>query len=301
MTSRRASRTRDWRTSRLAHDQSYILPLLRQMLTLAPHTETFAVPWSPPAWMKANGQLNDVGHRGTLLPQYYGTLANYFVKFLESYAAQGVPINAIAPENEPRAGSSFPAMYFPEPSEAQWLAQNLAPALAAAHLSPKIYGSDTSWQLENYAASLAASPAQSTLNGLAWHCYGGIPTVMSDLHRQAPGLDQIVTECAPNLAHYAVPEIFIGAMRNWASEVTLWNIATDPSGGPVQPPNSGCHSCRGLVTVSESTHQVTLQSRLLRARSGGGLRAVGRLADPLQQLRRLPPPAGRLLGHRRAR
>ena len=239
------------------HDQSYILPLLRQMLALAPHTETFAVPWSPPAWMKANDQLNDLNHRGTLLPQSYATLANYFVNFLQSYAAQGVPINAIAPENEPRAASDFPAMYFPEPNEAQWLAQNLAPALAAAHLSPKVYGSDTSWQLENYASSLAASPARATLNGIAWHCYGGIPTVMNDLHSRSPALDQIVTECAPNLAHYAVPEIFIGAMRNWASEVTLWNIATDPSGGPVQPPNSGCHSCRGLVTISESTHRVT--------------------------------------------
>jgi glucosylceramidase len=46
-------------------------------------------------------------------------------------------------------------------------------------------------------------------------------------------------------------------MRNWASEVTLWNIATDPAGGPVEAPNSGCHGCRGLVTINESTHQVT--------------------------------------------
>jgi glucosylceramidase len=239
------------------HDESYILPLLRQMLALAPHAETFAVPWSPPAWMKANDRLDDLGHQGTLLGSSYAPLASYFVKVLESYAQQGVPIYAIAPENEPRAASAFPAMYFPEPDEAQWLSQYLGPALAAAHLSPKVYGSNTSWQLENYADSLATSPARSNLNGIAWHCYGGIPTVMSNLHNRAANLDQIVTECAPNLGHYAVPEIAIGAMRNWASEVTLWNIATDPSGGPVEAPNSGCHGCRGLVTVNESTHQVS--------------------------------------------
>jgi glucosylceramidase len=240
------------------HDESYIFPLLREMLALAPHTETFAVPWSPPAWMKANDRLDDLGHKGTLLASSYAPLASYFVKVLQSYAAHGVPINAIAPENEPRAASAFPAMYFPEPNEQQWLTQNLAPALTAAHLSPRIYGSDTSWQLENYADTLAASPAGRLLKGIAWHCYGGIPTVMSNLHRHAPSLDQIVTECAPNLGHYAVPQIVIGAMRNWASEVTLWNIATDPAGGPVEAPNSGCHGCRGLVTIDENTHTVSL-------------------------------------------
>jgi glucosylceramidase len=240
-----------------AHDESYIFPLLRQMLALAPHTETFAVPWSPPGWMKANDRLDDLGHRGTLLASSYAPLAGYFVKVLQSYAAHGVPINAIAPENEPRAASAFPAMYFPEPNEEQWLVQNLAPALAAAHLSPRIYGSDTSWQLENYADALAAGPARAMLKGIAWHCYGGIPSVMSNLHSRAASLDQIVTECAPNLGHYSVPEIVIGAMRNWASEVTLWNIATDPAGGPVQAPNSGCHGCRGLVTIDENTHKVS--------------------------------------------
>ena len=107
------------------------------MLSLAPHTETFAVPWSPPAWMKANDRLDDLGHQGTLLGSSYGPLASYFVKVLQSYAQAGVPIDAIAPENEPRAASAFPAMYFPETNEAQWLAQNLAPALAAAQSQPQ--------------------------------------------------------------------------------------------------------------------------------------------------------------------
>jgi O-glycosyl hydrolase len=239
------------------HDTSYIFPLLREMLSMAPNTETFAVPWSPPAWMKANDRLDDLGHQGTLLSSSYGTLASYFVKVLQSYAQAGIPIYAIAPENEPRASSAFPSMYFPETNEAQWLTQNLAPALAAAHLTPKLYGADTSWQLEDYADALAAGPARSVLNGIAWHCYGGIPTVMNSLHARAASLDQIVTECAPNLSHYPVPEIVIGAMRNWASEVTLWNIATDPSGGPVEAPNSGCHGCRGLVTINETTHRAS--------------------------------------------
>jgi O-glycosyl hydrolase len=240
----------------IAHDQAYVLPVLRQVLAAAPREETFAVPWSPPGWMKANDSLNDLKHRGTLLPSAYAPLASYFVRFLEAYTQQGVPISAIAPENEPRAASAFPALNFPEPTEAKWLTEDLKPALAAADLHPLIYGSNTSWGSDNYARALAATAPASGLTGIAWHCYAGAPTVMSALHDAAPRLDQLVTECAPNLSSFAVPEVVIGSMRNWASAVTLWNLALDPANGPVQAPNTGCHGCRGLIVVDEHTHRV---------------------------------------------
>lgn len=99
----------------IAHDQAYILPALRQMLAINPQTTLFATPWTAPPWMKANDAFDDLGGRGRLLPSAYQPLASYFVKFLQGSAAQGVPVAAIAPENEPNAWSSFPAMLFPEP------------------------------------------------------------------------------------------------------------------------------------------------------------------------------------------
>jgi glucosylceramidase len=56
-----------------------------------------------------------------------------------------------------------------------------------------------------------------------------------------------------------VPEVLIGSLRNWASVVTLWNLALDPAGGPVQPPNSGCTGCTGEVTINESTQTVNFR------------------------------------------
>ena len=85
----------------IAHDLSYIIPALRQALAVNPGLELLANPWSPPAWMKANGSLDNPGGAGTLLPTAYGPLAGYFVKFLEAYAGYGVPIAAITPQNEP--------------------------------------------------------------------------------------------------------------------------------------------------------------------------------------------------------
>lgn len=241
----------------VAHDQGYILPVLRQMRTINPQSEILAVPWSPPAWMKANNALNDAGGGGTLLPNAFGPLAGYFVKFLQAYSAAGVTINAIAPENEPNAWSLFPAMRFPENEEAQWITDDLRPALAAADLTPKVYGGDTGYGSPEFSDALVTSPAAEQLDGIAWHCYGGAPTVMDPIHAKAPHFDQPVAECAQNLTRYPVPEVAIGAIRNWATAVTLWNLALDPQGQPVQPPNTGCGGCRGIVTIDRNTHAVT--------------------------------------------
>src|SRR4030081_1127689 len=148
-------------------------------------------------------------------------------------------------------------MEFPEATESQFISQYLRPALGAAPLATRIYGGGTAWEKPGYPRALLTSPARSSINGIAWHCYNGIPYVIAAAHASAPSVDHIVTECSPGISPYPVPEVMIGSMRNWAREVTLWNLALDPSGGPVQAPNTGCKGCVGLGTISEKTHQVT--------------------------------------------
>jgi glucosylceramidase len=242
----------------IAHDEDYIVPALRQILAVNPQSEIFAVPWTAPTWMKSNGAFDDLNLSGALLPSAYQPLADYVVSFIRAYAGDGVPINAIVPVNEPSAGSAFPAMSFPEPAEAQWITRDLWPALQAANLDPKIYGYDDTWGSTAYAQALLSSPARAALSGIAWHCYQGIPDSMSTIHELAPTLDVILAECSPGIIPYPVPDVVIGSMRNWASTVLLWNLALDPSGGPVQPPNTGCTGCTGVVTISEQSHMVAL-------------------------------------------
>ncbi len=239
----------------IAHDELYVVPSLIAMLTVNPRVQIIATPWTAPPWMKANDGFDDLEYSGTLLAADYAPLAAYFVRFLQAYAALGIPIGAITPENEPLNRPPYPGMFLPEPAEAQWISQDLVPALRTAGLSPKIYGYDGGWS--GYGQTLAAGPAGPDLAGLAWHCYGGLG-LLSRVHATFPRLDQIVTECSPGLARYPVPEMLIGALRNWATSVGLWNLALDPSGGPVQPPNTGCMRCTGVVTVDERTHTFTL-------------------------------------------
>ena len=246
----------------VAHDEAYILPALRTVLADNPHTLLLASPWSPPAWMKENDLLSNGGSDvGTLLPSAYAPLAQYFVKFLQAYRAAGVPIWGVTPQNEPGQSTNYPGMNLDAAAETAFVTSNLVPALRGAHLHTRVYGYDSSWYGGGmgYAYALALGPAARSLAGIATHCYFGSPAEISGLHRVAPALDEIVSECAPGPGiAFSTSQLEIASARNWASAVTLWNLALDPSGGPVQPPNYGCQGCTGVVTVDPVAHTVSL-------------------------------------------
>jgi glucosylceramidase len=240
----------------VAHDLAYILPALRRARALNPSLRLLANPWSPPAWMKANGRLDNVGHSGQVLPSAYPALAQYFVRFLQSYAAHGVAINAVTPQNEPGVPAHYPGAQLDATEEGEFISGYLAPALRGAGLATKIYGDDLSWDSVPYATGLASGQAAAALTGIAWHCYRGEPGVMGSFHTQFPRLEEIVSECSPEILGFSTIELLISSLRDYATTVLVWNIALDPAGGPVQPPDSGCHGCRGIVTVSEADRSV---------------------------------------------
>jgi glucosylceramidase len=254
----------------IAHDTAYVLPVLRALRSINPSVTTLASEWSPPAWMKANDKFANPGPPlGDLLAADYPVLAQYFVRFLSAYAAAGVPIQAITPQNEPNQPTNYPGMDFTERQEAQFIGSDLVPALEAANVHPSILGYDFEWSCSlnpavacdrHYPAELAADPqAGPALGGIAWHCYAGNANAMSAMHALAPRLAEVETECTSGRMTPGPPvQLEIASARNWASAVLLWNIALDPRGGPVQPPDYGCPRCIGLVQVNAKTRQYRL-------------------------------------------
>jgi glucosylceramidase len=85
----------------IAHDLKYRIPFIKAALAKAGnHFTLFASPWSPPAWMKDNG---DVLHGGKLKSEYYEPWARYYCKFIRAYEKEGVPIWGLTVQNEPLA------------------------------------------------------------------------------------------------------------------------------------------------------------------------------------------------------
>ncbi|MGC2366426.1 MAG: hypothetical protein WA555_15565, partial [Candidatus Sulfotelmatobacter sp.] len=98
----------------IAHDQTYILPLILQAKTLNPQMKLMANPWSPPGWMKDPSSMSPVSMLGgTLLMTGPNetAFANYFVKYIQAYQAAGVSIDYISLQNEPlNITTAYPSM-----------------------------------------------------------------------------------------------------------------------------------------------------------------------------------------------
>ena len=241
------------------HDTAYIIPLLKQALALNPSLKFMANPWSPPAWMKTDGSMYGTsnGHIGTLIPSDYGPLARYFVKFIQAYQAQGIPIYAITPQNEPGyAPDNYPAMFFSARDESNFIKNYLSPALNQANLHPRLIPYDHNWDNPNYAKTLLGDPVTNRdIAGISWHCYAGSSTVMSAIHALYPTKDVYETECATgaSVTPISTNDLLMQSVQNWAKTVELWNIALEANHGPH---HGGCPDCLGVVTVDPDTGHV---------------------------------------------
>ncbi|MFC0541466.1 RICIN domain-containing protein [Kutzneria chonburiensis] len=234
----------------VAHDQSYILPLVTQAKQLNPAASVMVVPWSAPGWMKTNNNL--VG--GSLSTNYESTFADYLVKSVQAYQSAGVPVQYLAVQNEPQnQPGGYPGMLMDANQQAR-IINNLAPKLSQAGLSTKILAWDHNWDNPGYATSVLSQTGSNTA-GSAWHCYGGDPSAQTGVHNQFPGKDIFFTECSGTESGNTFADslvwqgrnLAVGATRNWARSVSLWNMALDADHGPVI---GSCGNCMGLVTVN---------------------------------------------------
>ncbi|WP_328777982.1 discoidin domain-containing protein [Streptomyces canus] len=238
------------------HDQSYTIPLLKQAQKINPQLTLMATPWSPPGWMKTGDSMNG----GRLEPDAYQPYADYFAKFLKAYAAAGVPVHYVTPQNEPLNNtSSYPSMGLTADEAKTFINDYLAPTLRKQGLSTRILGYDHNWDVTSYPESLytdAASAKNAT--GTAWHCYAGDVSAQTVVHNDYPGKPAFQSECSGGSwegdeqgAFAGVMDNVINGPRNWAQSIIRWNIALDGSSGPT---NNGCQGCRPVVTVSPKTN-----------------------------------------------
>ena len=237
-------------------DRAEKIPLLKHALAINPQLKLTASPWSPPAWMKSSGSLI----KGTLLPRYYDSFSDYFVKFIQAYGAEGLPIYAIMVQNEPHfEPDDYPGMRLEPAARAQVIGRHLGPRLERAGIKTFIWDWDHNWDQPQSPLDVLADPvARKYVQGVAWHCYGGDVSAQSKVHDAFPDKDAWFTECsggdwATNFGDnlkFNVGTLVIGGTRNWARGVSLWNLALDEKFGPHK---GGCGNCRGVVTVDSRT------------------------------------------------
>ena len=243
----------------IAHDQPYVLPILREARKQNPDLFLFSSPWSPPGWMKAGGSM--LG--GSMRQKYFAPYAQYFVKFLQAYAAEGLPVQAVTVQNEVDTDQDarMPACAWPQEYEMGFVKGHLGPALEKNNLSTKIWILDHNYNLWGRAVAELDDPAvHKYCNSVAFHGYVGTPDQMSKFHAAYPDASIYWTEGGPD---YTAPDYatdwanwgqtFTGPIRNWCQSITGWNLALDEKGRP----DIGPFTCGGMVTIHSQTREIT--------------------------------------------
>ncbi|HKE31087.1 MAG TPA: glycoside hydrolase family 30 beta sandwich domain-containing protein [Candidatus Angelobacter sp.] len=242
----------------IAHDREYILPALRRARAINSDLFLLGSPWSPPGWMKDNNSM--LG--GTLRRRYLGPYANYIVKFLQAYEAEGVHVDAVSPQNEVDTDqdSRMPACLLPQEIEVEYVGQHLGPALQKAGLKTKIWLVDHNYNLWGRAiCELDDEKVSTYTKSIAWHGYLGQPDWVQKVLAAHPEAEMYWTEGGPDIIDpkYLVDwakwsKTFAEILRNGMRCIIGWNIALDENGKP----NIGPFPCGGVVTVHSGTNEI---------------------------------------------
>ncbi len=238
----------------IAKDQEFLIPILKEIQSIQPHLKLIASPWSPPVWMKDNKQSKG----GHLLPQFYATYAQYFVKYIQMMQAEGLIINAVTIQNEPEHGGNNPSMLMTAVEQNAFIKNHLGPAFKKQGIQTEIVIWDHNADHPNYPIQiLNDSLTKSFISAAAFHLYLGHESALSKLHQAHPDKKIYFTEqwtgAKGNFAGdfmWHMEHIVIGTMSNWSSMVLEWNLANDPTYGPHTP--GGCTECLGALTIAGS-------------------------------------------------
>lgn len=238
-------------------DMANLIPVLQEILEINPNIKILGSPWSAPTWMKSNNST--IG--GELLPQYYYTYANYFVKYIEAMAAQGITIDAITIQNEPENPYNNPSMVMSAEQQKTFIRDHLGPTFQTENIATKIILFDHNLDHPEYPISiLNDDTAKNYIDGSAFHLYSGQIDNMSLVHNAHPDKNVYFTEQwiqAPGNYEadlkWHVRELLVGAPRNWSKNVLQWNLAADPNNNPHT--DGGCTECLGAITIDGNSVQ----------------------------------------------
>lgn len=232
-------------------DQTYLIPVLKDILAINPTIKVLATPWTAPTWMKTNNSW--IG--GNLSTTYYQAYANYFVKYLQAMSAEGISIWAITPQNEPENPNNEPSMAMTSGEQINFINNHLGPAIQNAGFNTKIIAFDHN--CDNTAYPIDVLNNSTYVDGAAFHLYAGNISALSTVRNQTNKNVYFTEQFTSSNGNFDgdfgwhMENVVIGSLRNWSKSVIEWNLATDQSFGPRTP--GGCTECLGAITINNSS------------------------------------------------
>jgi glucosylceramidase len=250
----------------ISHDREVIIPYIRQARELAGDNFTFyASPWSPPAWMKTSGEMNN---GGKLKAEYRDVWARYYLKFIEAYEAEGLPVWGLTVQNEAKAVQIWDSCIYTAEEERDFVRDYLGPELhKAGRKDVKVMIWDHNKERVYDRAKTAFDDAEASkyIWGIGFHWYSGDHFEALDaVSRRYPDKALMFTEgChegGVQLGSWKSGERYahdiMGNLNNGMSGWTDWNIVLDEQGGP----NHVGNYCDAPIIADTKSDSLTFQS-----------------------------------------
>lgn len=266
----------------LKRDQDRVFPLIKQAMVYCPDLELLASPWSPPAWMKDNG---DMCHGGVLKKEYYSVYARYLAKYLRQCRDQGIPVEMLTVQNEPHAVQTWESCIYSAEDETSFIQEHLIPALqkeGAEAIKLLIWDHNKDLAFLRAEEMLRNEQMRRYVSGIAFHWYSGDHFENIALCRKHfPTLDLVFSEGCVELTAtetavaekamavggireagvgaWEFGEIYahdiIGNFNSGMNRFLDWNMFLDAQGGP----NHVGNYCSAPIMLDARRQTILLQ------------------------------------------
>jgi len=235
-------------------DKKFIIPMMKQAFEKNANIKMVASPWSPPAFMKSNKKLK---HGGKLQDKYKNLWAEYLTKYIKAYKAEGININYMTVQNEPKAAQLWESCQYTAKEEQQLIKNNLAPAFKKNNIDTKLLIWDHNKERVVYRAKeIFDDPeVKDIVAGIGYHYYSGdyfenvkifkgLYSNKLAIHTEGcTGYERLwfrkKVRRVPNAEIYA--HDIMGDLNNGVNGYIDWNMMLDYHGGPTHIHNS-CNS-----------------------------------------------------------
>ena len=232
----------DLRHFDIGRDRQSLIPMIKAaQAQAATPLKLLASPWSPPAWMKTNGEMN---HGGKLKPECRAVWARYYGRYVQAYAGEGIPIWAISVQNEPEATQTWDSCIYTGEEERDFVRDHLGPTLRAAGLGGVriVIWDHNRDQLFERASVVFDDPAAAQYvwgAGFHWYMSDSFDNVQA-VHDAYPDKALLFTEgCqegGPHLGSWDLGERYarslIADLNRWTVGWIDWNLLLNEQGGP---------------------------------------------------------------------
>ena len=250
----------------ISRDKKWLIPMIKDAMAVkGADFRLFASPWSPPAWMKTNGQMN---YGGQLKPECRDVWARYCARYIKAYAKEGIPIWGLTVQNEPAATQTWDSCNYSAQEEGAFVRDHLGPTLEKEGLGDvkiMVWDHNKDIIFERAEPILSDPETAKYVWGVGFHWYSGDNFEnLAKVHDAFPTTHLLFTEgCQEGgvrLGAWDLGERYahdiIGDLNNWTVGWVDWNMVLDERGGP----NHVDNLCDAPVIADTTRNDVYYQS-----------------------------------------